>query len=291
MPASTLSPRLRLVRKIALIGGGGIAAIAVVAIAGIYGVSAWEMNARHEVAGPALRVTPAASMAAEGGRLAHVNACYGCHGDDLAGHLFVDRFYIGRLSAPNLTRILPHYSDQQIADVIREGVRADGTGVVFMPSHALVRLADADVAAMIAHFRTVEPRSDAAQDPSFGPLLRALVVAGALPIEPAVVDRSQLGPSQRPAALGPYLARTTCAMCHGNDLHGETRTEAPNLFAVAPAYSLAEFKTLLSTGVAIGGRKLGLMTEMAQGGLKYLRDDEVASLHAYLSAPEAATHP
>lgn len=44
-----------------------------------------------------------------------------------------------------------------------------------------------------------------------------------------------------------------------------------------PAYSLAEFKTLLSTGVAIGGGKLGLMTEMAQAGLKYLRDDEVAA--------------
>jgi cytochrome c553 len=169
-------------------------------------------------------------------------------------------------------------------------VRADGTGVVFMPSHALVRLADADVAAMIAHFRTLEPRSDAAQDPSFGPLLRALVVAGALPIEPAVVDRSQLGPSQRPAALGPYLARTTCAMCHGMDLHGETQTESPNLFQVVPAYSLAEFNKLLSTGVATG-RKLGLMTEMAQSGLRYLRDDEVAALHAYLSAPEMAAHP
>jgi hypothetical protein len=62
-------------------------------------------------------------------------------------------------------------------------------------------------------------------------------------------------------------------------------------FEVVPAYSLTEFKTLLSTGVAIGGRKLGLMTEMAQSGLSYLRDDEVAELHAYLSAPEAAAHP
>jgi hypothetical protein len=50
-------------------------------------------------------------------------------------------------------------------------------------------------------------------------------------------------------------------------------------------------ETVLSTGVAIGGRKLGLMTEMAQSGLRYLRDDEIAELHAYLSAPEAAAHP
>jgi len=281
------SSRLRLLRNIGLIGLGVI----VFAVVALYAVSEWKLRARHEAGEPALRVTPAASMVAEGGRLAHVNACYGCHGDDLAGHLFVDRFYIGRLSAPNLTRIMPHYSDQQIADVIRAGVRADGTGVVFMPSHALVRLADADVAAMIAHFRTLDPRPDAAQDPSFGPLLRALIVAGELPVEPAVVDRRQLGPPQRPALLGPYLARTTCAMCHGMDLHGETQTESPNLFSVVPAYSLAEFKTLLSTGVAIGGRKLGLMAEMSQAGLKYLRNDEVAELHVYLSAPEAAAHP
>ena len=50
-------------------------------------------------------------------------------------------------------------------------------------------------------------------------------------------------------------------MCHGTDLHAETQEESPNLFAVAPVYSLAEFK--------------------------YLGDDEVAELHA----PEAAARP
>jgi len=47
----------------------------------------------------------------------------------------------------------------------------------------------------------------------------------------------------------------------------------------------------VSPGVAIGGRKLWLVTEVSQSGLKYLRDDEVAALHVYLSAPEAAAHP
>ena len=64
----------------------------------------------------------------------------------------------------------------------------------------------------------------------------------------------------------------------------------PQYRLVNRGITLAEFKTLLSTGVAIGGRKLGLMTEMSQAGLRYLRDDEVAELHAYLSAPEAAAH-
>ena len=146
MPAAQPSTRFRLVKKIAVIVFGGIAAILVVASAGIYGISAWKLNAHYAVAGPALRVTPAASMVVEGERLARVNGCIGCHGDNLAGHVFVDRLFIGRLSGHNLTRVVPEYTNEQLANLIRGGVKSDGTGIVFMPSHTMVRLADADVA-------------------------------------------------------------------------------------------------------------------------------------------------
>ena len=294
MTSGAPSPRFRLVKKIALIGGGGIAAILVVAVVAIYGISTWELNARHEIVGLALRVTPAPSMVEEGQRLAHVDGCFGCHGDDLAGHLFVDKIFIGRLSGHNLTRVVPQYTDEQLANVIRGGVKADGTGNIFMPSHAMVRLADADVAAIIAYLRTVEHRPDAAKDTSLGLLARALVVIGMIPIEPVIVDPTQLGPRERPTeadALGRYVARTTCAFCHGLDLHGEEQVESPNLFAIVPAYSLADFRTLLSTGIAMGGRKLGLMTEMSQSALKFMNDDEVAAVYAYLSAREEAAKP
>ena len=284
----------RLIKKIALIAVGSIATIAVVAVAGIYGISTWKLSAHHVLVGPVLRVAPAPSMVEEGGRLAHVNGCFGCHGDDLSGHLFVDRFFIGRLSGHNLTRVVPQYTDEQLANVIRGGVRSDGTGIVFMPSHALAKLADADVAAIIAYLRTVKRLPDAAKDTSLGLLARALVVTGMIPLEPDQVDRRELGPLARPAdaaALGRYVARSTCAMCHGGDLHGEEQTQSPNLFGVVPTYSLADFKTLLSTGIATGGRKLGLMTEASKSALKYLRDDEIAAVYAYLHSPEASAHP
>lgn len=277
-----------------MITGGGIAGILVVAIVAIYGISTWKLNARHAIAGLGLRMAPSPSMVEEGKRLAHVNGCIGCHGDDLAGHLFVDKLFIGRLSGHNLTRFVPQYTDAQLASVIRGGVKFDGTGIIFMPSHAMVRLADADVAAIIAYLRTVERRPDAAKDTSLGLLARALVVIGMIPIEPDIVDPAQLGPRERPMAadaLGRYVARTTCAYCHGLDLHGEEQVASPNLFAIVPAYSLADFRTLLSTGIAMGGRKLGLMTEMSQSALKYLNDDEVAAAYAYLSAPEVAAKP
>lgn len=232
-------------------------------------------------------------MAVEGARLTHVDGCFGCHGEALTGHVFVDNLFVGRLSGPNLTRIVPRYTDQQVADLIRSGVRPNGTGIVFMPSHVLVRLADADIAAIIAYLRTLETRPDAAKDSRLGLLARALVVAGVIPLESNKVDRSQLGPQQRPteaAALGPYLAKSICAMCHGDDLHGEKQMKSPNLYEMVPGYSLDQFRTLMSTGLAPGGRKLGLMTEVS-GGLKYLRDDEVADLHAYFSAGDPTTHP
>jgi len=69
-----------------------------------------------------------------------------------------------------------------------------------MPSHVLVRLADADIAAIIAYLRTLYTRPDMAKDSRFGLLARALIVAGAIPLEPDKVDRSQLGPQQRPTA-------------------------------------------------------------------------------------------
>lgn len=276
-----------------MIVGGGIAAILVVAIVAIYGISTWRLNSRHDIAGLTLRLAPDASMVTEGQRLAHVNGCFGCHGEDLAGHLFLDKLFIGRLSGHNLTRVVPQYTDERLTNVIRGGIKSDGTGNIFMPSHAMVRLADADIAAIIAYLRTVERRPDAVKDTNLGLLPRALVAIGMIPVEPDIVDPAQLGPRERPTAgaLGPYIARTTCAYCHGLDLHGEEQVESPNLFAIVPAYSLADFRTLLSTGIPLGGRKLGLMKEMSQSALKYMSDDEVAAVYAYLSAPEEATHP
>jgi cytochrome c553 len=285
---------VRLAKKIAIISVEVVAAIAVTAVVAIYAISQWQLSTRHDVGQHPLRVKPVAMMAAEGAHLAHTHGCTGCHAEGLTGHLFVEQLFIGRLAGPNLTRIVPHYSDQQIADLIRSGVRPDGTGVVFMPSHALVRLADDDVAAIIAYLRTLKTHPDTAKDSSFGLLARALIVAGEIPLEPNMVDRAQLGPLHRPTgagALGPYLARTTCAMCHGSDLHGEEQTQSPNLFEMVPAYSPDQFRTLLTTGIAPGGRKLGLMTEMSVAGLKYLRDDEVTALYAYLSAGEHGASP
>jgi hypothetical protein len=53
---------------------------------------------------------------------------------------------------------------------------------------------------------------------------------------------------------------------------------------IAGAYDPADFENLLRTGVAAGGRKLGLMTESAPGRFNALSHEEISALHAYLKA-------
>ena len=47
-----------------------------------------------------------------------------------------------RIVAPNLTRIVHEYSDQELEAVIRHGVRPDGSSVVIMPSAMFANVSD-----------------------------------------------------------------------------------------------------------------------------------------------------
>jgi len=78
---------------------------------------------------------------------------------------------------------------------------------------------------------------------------------------------------------GEYLARTSCSECHGDDLAGHDGT--PNL-TVAAAYAPADFSKLMRTGVALGGRELELMSDVARTRFHYFTDSEIEALHAFL---------
>ena len=77
------------------------------------------------------------------------------------------------------------------------------------------------------------------------------------------------------------MTRVTCAECHGPDLKGGEGT--PDLLAVG-GYGRDEFETLMTTGVALGGRKLGLMAEAALGRFRHMTRHERDVLYAYLKA-------
>ncbi len=55
----------------------------------------------------------------EGERLLHIEHCSDCHGARLTGQIFPDAEPLATLVAPNLTRIIPTYSNAEIESYAR----------------------------------------------------------------------------------------------------------------------------------------------------------------------------
>lgn len=266
----------------------GALAIAVLAFAAFV----WIQSARivgHRYAPAPERLAASSLAPAEGERLAHVLGCYGCHGAGLRGGLVFDDGAFATVWAPNLTLIAARAGDQELAAAIRQGIGADGRGLWIMPSAMYARLTDDELAALIAVVRA-EPRGGAAAPPvRFGPIGRMVVATGGLRAAPERIEAFRIhepfdaGPG---FAAGRHLAAIVCADCHGADLSGgqPTPDEAAPALAIAGAYSLDQFRTLIRTGRPAGGRGLPMMGEVARGDLSHLTDAEIASLHAYLRA-------
>lgn len=276
----------RLLRWIG-VGAGVLVVLGAVAYAVVYVMSERILGRHYDAPAGALTVPSDAASIAEGRRLATLRGCLGCHGKDAEGIVLFDDPLIARIVAPNLTRAVRKYSDAELVTIIRHGLRPDGRSVVVMPSEEFVTLTDEDLGRIIAYMKTL-PAVDG-PDPavSLGPLGRIGLVLGAYQTTAQIIAGMVPPPdtAQPQAAAGRYLARTTCAHCHGTDLRGASNPDftAPALQIVA-AYSPEAFTQFLRTGVALGGRELRVMSGVARKQLHDLSDDEIAALYSYLHA-------
>ncbi len=225
-------------------------------------------------------VQQAAAKAAHGKRIAEVLGCTGCHGKDLQG----ERFY--ELYASNLTRDVPKYTDQQLEHVLRVGVPPTGRDLWGMPSELFQHLSAPDMAALIAYMRTLEPAGAPTLPPlPFPPDVQQMIAEGEWKTTAATVRDAEahapvdLGPTHE---LGRYIARVTCAECHGPELKG--RSDTPDLIVVG-AYSPTEFDGLMVEGTGAGGRKLKPMMEgVSKGRFSKMTAREREALYGYLKA-------
>ena len=113
---------------------------------------------------------------------------------------------------------------------------------------------------------------------------RLQVLKGEFKPEPAYVDEASAKPplDAGPAtAAGRHIAASTCSECHGADLSGGGDT--PDLM-MAAAYDLPDFRHLMRTGKAAGGRELRMMSGVARSRFSRFTDAEIDALHAYLKA-------
>lgn len=226
---------------------------------------------------------------AHGRRLATVLGCAGCHAPDLTGRDWSDE--LGTLWTSNLTRTAAAMSDAELAQTIVSGRRAGGRELWEMPSYLFTRLSADEMAAIIAFIRSKPVKGEIHPPPTFGDELASKIKAGLHGSSAAEVART--GASEAPDAgeghvMARHIARATCAECHGVDLRGRSdpfgRGATPDIRIMAASYDLADFDRLLSTGVAAGGRELGLMSEVSRNRYSHFTLGERRALHAYLKA-------
>jgi cytochrome c553 len=281
-----------LVKKILKWLGFVIAGVVVVALLGfawLYFASEHALSQRFTAADNTELVIPTDSAEiAEGRRIALLAGCLHCHGDNLAGTVVDDIPNFVRLVAPNISTLLPNYSDRQLAIVLRKGVKPDGSSVLFMPSEMFRHLRDEDLARLIAWLRTVPPTAEGIQErTALRPIARLLLAKG--DFKPSASAIESLPPpvpgfdATDPLSHGRYLAMNLCSECHAQDLQGFAPINAPPL-TVAKGYSAGQFARLMKEGVAAVERHMPLMAPVSKARFVHLRDDEVSDLYAFLQS-------
>lgn len=257
-------------------------AFAAAGVGAVFALSEWKMRRRHVVPLEPLRPASPPDLA-EGERMARIVGCWnGCHGPTgQGGHEEIQGIIWH--TAPTLSQVIPSYSDEELARLIRHGVKRDGRSALGMTSYALWPLGDQDLANIIGHLR---------RQPRLPPVERELrlswrgrwaLVTGAWKVSVEQVDRSRPRwgnlPQTTPFERGRYLASVTCTECHGLDYGGNLLERAPSL-AILVAYSAEEFTHLMRTAEGIGGRKLD--DNMSWVADAPFTDEEIRGLYEFL---------
>jgi mono/diheme cytochrome c family protein len=282
--------RLRSVIKWLAVGLGGIAVFALIGVGIVWVVVGRDLSRRFEVCGSEITVPADAVSISEGARLARLRGCNGgCHGDTAGGSVFFEMFDGTRLIAPDLGGLAAEYSAADLEGVIRHGVRPDGSGVVVaMPSEMFQHLNDADLGKIIAFVREQPPGEVELPSTRYGPVARLMLLQlkqrydALLAAELIDHDAPRVAASgEDPLVRGRYLALSVCTECHGADLRGIADDGTPDL-AIVTAYSSKDFHTLMRTGVPLGGRKLGMMADVALSRFAYFTNEEIEDVYRYL---------
>jgi cytochrome c5 len=295
---------MRKVLKWAVVGLGGLAALAAVGVFVLYVMGGARLNRRHEVRVPAVAIPTDAPAVARGRHLAEaVTLCLACHGDNLGGAVLIDEPAIATVYASNLTAgrggIGASYGEADYVRAIRHGVNPAGRGLLIMHSDAYHNLGEVDLGALIAYVRSVPPVDHEVPRTRGGPVGRILVALGlfdteAMPLIPAeVIDHEAPVPEAPPPGVTPAFGRylvsiALCRMCHGTDLTGAPPIEegsppGPNIaaFAAPGAWSEEQFVATIRTGLTPYGKALDAKA-MPWEAYARMTDEELGAIWRYL---------
>ena len=238
--------------KWAVIVLGSLVGLVVVVLIAIYGLSERRFRRTYTVEPGSVEVRTDSATLARGEHIAVTRGCTDCHGENLAGKIFIDAPPVARLFAANLTAgnggVGGRYRDADWVRSIRHGVNPEGKPLLFMPSHEFNALSDDDTGALVAYLKSLPPVDATFPRNRVGPLGRVLYLTGQMPLVPAeLIDHTaprQAAPAAGPTAeYGAYLA-TGCMGCHGPGFGGGKIPGAP------PDLPAAANITMHETGLA-----------------------------------------
>jgi cytochrome c553 len=274
------------------IGLGGVLMLLILAGAAMYTLGGSKIHEMVDVQGEALAITADSAALAHGQYIAATHGCMDCHGENLAGQVFIDAppFLV---IASNLTPagVGGQYTDADWERAIRHGVGSDGQGLApMMPAKAYNNLSDDETAALIAYLRTLPPVDNELPATEIRPLGRVIAATGGLPLAHAGIDHAKPHKAAAPpygptVEYGAYRA-AICGYCHGADLHGSPPLEPgapapPDLISVT-GWTLDDFVHAMRTGVTPSGKEMDPQ-QMPWMAFRNMTDVELEALHKYLS--------
>jgi cytochrome c553 len=267
--------------------GIAVGVAAVLGVAVFYIASNAIIYRHYPIAPSNLHVVSTPQTIAAGKHLAQIDGCSGCHGVDLAGQDFSDEYPGITLWTRNLSIAAKHFSNADFDRAVRQGLRADGTSLMLMPSEAYAAMSDDELADIVAYLRSVPAKGEEHPRTAFGLETRWAFLRGDLD-----TVRMTLAAEKHPLDVGPHfalgrhLAMMSCAECHGGALSGEQWPGpiSPPDLTIAAAYDKPEFVKFMRTGKAAGNRELPLMSEIARMRGGNFTDAEVSALYDYLAA-------
>jgi len=281
--------------KLAGIIAAVLVGILLLGAGGVYAASRSRQTATFTATPSDFPIPTDAASIAEGERLFRARGCSECHGADGGGAIPIDDPAVGCFASANLT----HFASADAAAwsrAVRDGLRADGTPLMFMPSAEMHPMPDRELGAIVAYVRTL-PRVDNALPPATpGPVMRLVDVLGLFPLFPAHDIEHGTRPPEIPAGrnaeMGHFIA-LGCTGCHGHQLSGGPIPGAPpdqtglppNLTFHATGlagWTEEQFRTAMREGRRPDGTELNPEFMPWQSTYRYLTDDEVGALYDYL---------
>jgi mono/diheme cytochrome c family protein len=216
-----------------------------------------------------------------------------CHGSDYGGGRPLAMGPVGTFTGPNLTTLLPAYTDGELGRLVRFGVKKDGRSVRFMPVEDFAWMNDADVRALVSYLRTIAPVEHANGVVAPGVLGKVLDRNDGFAIDiarrMATVPPTLAGTPEPTAAYGAFLARG-CTGCHGKGYSGGPIPGAPkelptplNLTPHASGllgWTYEDFDHLMKKGVRKNGQTLNAFMPIDSYGT--MDETEEKALFAYL---------